>query len=132
MRKLLGIAIFSLFAASLQAQTLTATISNYPARAPWNVQCTATVTKNCVSGWRIFNVTSGRVALFDVPANATVTGGTASGPIAVWSGGIVAATIGKDANGVEVLSADSARINFTAPAPDAPSGTTIIVITVAP
>ena len=132
MKKLLCLAGTILFAGSLHAQTLTAQISGYTPAPPWTAQCTATVTKMCVSGWRVYNTTSGRVQLFDIPANATVTGGVASGPINTYNGTLVLATVAKDSNGAELLSNDSQVFTFSPVKPNAPSGTVTIIITVAP
>ena len=109
--------------------TLTTTVT-HQAKSPWLTPCSASVTRNCVKGWRVFDITAGRVALFEVPAPASFTGtvtGTGSGPVAGPTGSIVAQTIGIDFDGAELLSDDSVPSKYGVK-PGAPTITVTIVI----
>lgn len=99
-----------------QSATLTATLTHTVA-SPWTVPCTATVLKNCIKGWRVFDTTGGgHLSLFDIPAPTTGFTGmvtaTGSGAIANITGTVVAETIGLDSSGAETLSVDSAPSVF--------------------
>ena len=111
--------------------TLTTTIT-HQAKSPWLTPCSATVTRNCVKGWRVYDATSGRVMLFEIPAPASFTGAvtaTGSGPVSGPTGQIVAQTVGIDFDGAEVPSADSAPSRFGV-LPGAPTITVTINVQV--
>ena len=118
-----------LFSQLIQGQgTLTSTLT-HEVKSPWLTPCSTSVTRNCIKGWRISNITSGRTVLFDIPAPATFSGTvtvSGSGPVSTPTGNVVAQTVGIDFDGAEILSDDSLPSRFGVK-PGAPTFTVTIV-----
>ncbi|HWP84677.1 MAG TPA: hypothetical protein VNN17_05775 [Terriglobia bacterium] len=101
-------------------------------KAPWDKACSATVTTNCIKGWRIYNSTNtGGVAteLFLIPVVTPFAGtvtASGQGPYSAPSGIIGATTVGLDAAGKEI---ESLMVFATGAAPpNAPKITITITI----
>ncbi len=136
MKRILSLALLMLLIPAAYGQGTMMVTVDYTVKSPWQTPCSATLTTNCVQGWRITSTTGGgRTALFDIPApTANFTGvvtAIGSGAVGTPTGTVVAQTIGLNATGVELLSIDSASAAFGEP-PGAPSITVNLTIVVTP
>lgn len=119
-----------IFATVASAQTLSVQLT-HEVKAPWDKACSATVTTNCIKGWRIYNSTASGVAteLFLIPVVTPFAGtvtASGQGPYSAPSGIIGATTVGVDAAGKEI---ESLMVFATGAAPpNAPRITITITI----